>query len=41
MIGRLKATANRLGYHVISRRTADEILEGHPWLEEQLGGQSN
>jgi 2-polyprenyl-3-methyl-5-hydroxy-6-metoxy-1,4-benzoquinol methylase len=41
MIGRLKATANRLGYHVISRRTADEILERHPWLEEQLGGQSD
>lgn len=39
MIGRLKATATRLGYHVISRATADQILESHPWLRQHLGGE--
>src|SRR5688572_7596415 len=32
MIGRLKSIANKLGYHVMSRATAEEIVESHPWL---------
>src|SRR5918993_2927061 len=36
MIGRLKTIANRLGYHVMSRATADEIVESHPWLAEHF-----
>ena len=36
MIGPLKTLANTLGYHVMSRATAEEIVESHPWLAEQL-----
>lgn len=37
MIGGLKSMANRLGYHVMSRAAADEIVESHPWLAEHFG----
>ena len=36
MIGPLKTLANTLGYHVMSRATAEEIVKSHPWLAEQL-----
>ena len=35
----LRAISSRLGFVVIRRRTADEILETHPWLADRLARQ--